>query len=195
VCPNRLNAASRDVIFVATLGINCTVSSCVCCVIHASGLTTGSSTTSSFSARRQQRLSLSEMHLSRRAWIYSLPNLVPIGSPALFIRTHALSSNRTTLPSLRCVFAFVRTTTACLMSPLRTLFAAETVAVEPVGFEPDSGPKLRCFWTTTTIRSPIRAGLLRLKTWMHSTMAAPLLSMHWRRVCRAHCQLDHSISS
>lgn len=78
-------------------------------------------------------------------------NLLPIGSPPLLIRTHALSSNLTTLPSGRWYFFAVRTTTACLMSPLRTLFAAET-ETEPPG--PDSGPKFRCFWTTTIMRSP-----------------------------------------
>jgi hypothetical protein len=64
-------------------------------------------------------------------------NLVPIGSPALLIKTQALSSNLTTLPSGRCSFFTVRTTTACLMSPLRTLFAAE-IDTPPPG--PDSGP-------------------------------------------------------
>src|SRR5689334_14846064 len=36
-------------------------------------------------------------------------SLVPIGSPALLMRTHALSSNLTTLPSGRCHFFAVRT--------------------------------------------------------------------------------------
>jgi hypothetical protein len=75
-------------------------------------------------------------------------SLVPIGSPALCIRTHALSSNLTTLPSGLCHFFAVRTTTAWRTSPRLTLFAAlmETVFA--------SGPKLRCFLTTTTMRSP-----------------------------------------
>ena len=75
-------------------------------------------------------------------------NRLPIGSPFLLMRTHALSSKRTTLPSLRWYFFFVRTTTACLISPRRTLFAAETETAF------DSAPKLRCFWTTTMMRSP-----------------------------------------
>lgn len=79
-------------------------------------------------------------------------NRVPIGSPPLFMSTHALSSKLTTLPSARWYFFLVRTTTACLMSPLRTLFAADT-DTEPPG--PDSGPKFRCFCTTTMMRSPV----------------------------------------
>jgi hypothetical protein len=43
----------------------------------------------------------------------------------------------------------VRTTTAWRTSPLRTLLAALTDTLLPV-----SGPKLRCFLTTTTMRSP-----------------------------------------
>ena len=78
-------------------------------------------------------------------------NLVPIGSPALFIKTHALSSNFTTLPSGLCSFFAVRTTTACRRSPLRTLFAADVETVPP---GPVSGPKERCFWTTMMMRSP-----------------------------------------
>lgn len=78
-------------------------------------------------------------------------NLVPIGSPVLFIKTHALSSNFTTLPSGLCSFFAVRTTTACRRSPLRTLFAAD-VETDPPG--PVSGPKERCFCTTMIIRSP-----------------------------------------
>lgn len=75
--------------------------------------------------------------------------LLPIGSPPLLINTHALSSNFTTLPSGRWYFFVVRTTTAWRMSPRRTLLAAETETAPP-----DSGPKLRCFWTTTIMRSP-----------------------------------------
>jgi hypothetical protein len=79
-------------------------------------------------------------------------NLLPIGSPFFPINTHALSSNRITLPSFLCNFFFVLTTTACRISPRRTLFAAETCAEE---FEDnDSGPKLRWRWTTTIMRSP-----------------------------------------
>jgi hypothetical protein len=77
--------------------------------------------------------------------------LDPIGSPALLIRTQALSSNLTTLPSGRCHFFAVRTTTACRTSPRRTLFAALMDTLLPV-----SGPKFRCFLTTTTMRSPAR---------------------------------------
>lgn len=89
----------------------------------------------------------------------SLPTIpfsrLPIGSPALLISTHALSSNFTTLPSGRWYFFTVRTTTACRMSPRRTLFAA-AIETEPPG--PDSGPKERCFWTTTMMRSPVTWG-------------------------------------
>ena len=78
-------------------------------------------------------------------------NLVPIGSPALLIKTQALSSNLTTLPSGLCNFLTVLTTTACLRSPLRTLLAAEVETLAP---GPDSGPKFLCFCTTTIMRSP-----------------------------------------
>lgn len=82
----------------------------------------------------------------------SLFSRVPMGSPFLLMRTQALSSKRTTLPSGRCSFLAVRTTTACRMSPRRTLLAALTDTLPP----PDSGPKLRCFCTTTMMRSPGR---------------------------------------
>jgi hypothetical protein len=54
--------------------------------------------------------------------------LEPMGSPALLMRTQALSSNLTTLPSGRCHFFAVRTTTACRTSPRRTLFDGHAVA-------------------------------------------------------------------
>lgn len=76
---------------------------------------------------------------------------LPIGSPPLLIRTQALSSNFTTLPSGRENCLAVRTITAWRMSPLRTLLAALTLTLPP---PPDSEPKLRCFWTTTIMRSP-----------------------------------------
>ena len=76
-------------------------------------------------------------------------SLVPIGSPPLFTNTHALSSKFTTLPSGLWYFFFVRTTTACRMSPRRTLLAALSCAWEE--------SKERCFWTTTSMRSPILA--------------------------------------
>jgi len=62
---------------------------------------------------------------------------------------------------------------------------------------PDSGPKDRCFWTTTMMRSPkeavsgyyaevcgeldspIRAALFIFMTCTHSTIAAPELSMQF----------------
>jgi hypothetical protein len=78
-------------------------------------------------------------------------NRLPIGSPPLLIKTQALSSNLTTLPSGREYFFAVRTITACRMSPRRTLLAALTETLPP---GPDSGPKFRCFCTTTTMRSP-----------------------------------------
>lgn len=67
---------------------------------------------------------------------------LPIGSPPFPISTQALSSNLTTDPSFLCIFFAVLTTTACLISPRRTLFAAE-METEPPG--PVSGPKFRCF--------------------------------------------------
>jgi hypothetical protein len=120
-----------------------------------------------------------------------LVNLVPIGSPVLLMSTHALSSNLIKPPSLRCISFFALTTTACRMSPLRTLF------VMPRLDDPgDSVPKDRCFCTTTMILSPralsdwalqlnstaefgpIRAAcFFFLITATHSTMAAPELSM------------------
>lgn len=125
-------------------------------------------------------------------------NLVPIGSPALLIKTQALSSNLTTLPSGLCNFFAVLTTTACRISPLRTLFAAEVDTLPP---GPDSGPKFRCFCTTTTILSPnipskchsgdvarinepIFACLFIFRTFAHSTTAAPELSMQLSIVYR-----------
>ena len=80
-----------------------------------------------------------------------LESRLPIGSPLLLINTQALSSNFTTLPSGREYFLAVRTITACRMSPRRTLLAALTETLPP---GPDSGPKLRCFCTTTMMRSP-----------------------------------------
>jgi len=106
-------------------------------------------------------------------------NLDPIGSPVLLISTQALSSNLTTLPSFLCNFFFVLTTTACLISPLRTLFAAEMDTWPP---GPVSGPKFRCFWTTTMMRSPIFAARFIRRTFMHSTIAAPELSMQFSNV-------------
>lgn len=76
--------------------------------------------------------------------------LVPNGSPFFPMRAQALSSNLTTIPSFRCSFFFVLTTTACLISPLRTLFAA-AMDVAPPG---ELSPAVRAFWTTTIIRSP-----------------------------------------
>lgn len=78
-----------------------------------------------------------------------LDNLVPMGSPFLLISTQALSSNLIRLPSFRWISFLARTTTACRMSPRRTLFAIPKL--EPPGF---SGPKDLCFCTTTIILSP-----------------------------------------
>jgi hypothetical protein len=99
---------------------------------------------------------------------------LPIGSPPLLINTQALSSNLTTLPSGLEYFFAVRTITACRMSPRRTLFAALTDTLPP---GPDSGPKFRCFCTTTTMRSPTPAARDILRTLMHSATAAPELSI------------------
>lgn len=87
-----------------------------------------------------------------------LDNLVPIGSPFLLMSTHALSSNLIRLPSFLCTSFFARTTTACRMSPRRTLFAMPKL--EPPGF---SGPKDLCFCTTTMIRSPAQEVSLTLR--------------------------------
>lgn len=96
--------------------------------------------------------------------------LVPIGWSWLSIRTHALSSNRITDPSGRCVSCFVRTTTACRISPCR-IFCAAAPPIAWLGMG-------RAFCTTTAIRSPMRAWFLgRLpSTLMHSTTSAPELS-------------------
>lgn len=122
---------------------------------------------------------------------------VPTGSPALLIKTQALSSNLTTLPSLLVTFCFVRTTTACLISPRLTL-PDEEEAVIPAAWLGD------CFWTTTTIRSPIggtrqpgssvrschrsgipiEANFFWPMIWMHSTTAAPELSMQLINDCQ-----------
>lgn len=124
-----------------------------CCTsTSASAPVRGSWTTSCREARFQQYLCLYQ----RRCFCTSLPVLLPfildpIGSPPLLIRTHALSSNLTTLPSSLWYFLIVRTTTACLMSPLLTLFAALIDTLPP---GPDSGPKFLCFCTTTMMRSP-----------------------------------------
>lgn len=130
--------------------------------------------------------------LSRSSAPTTLVNRVPMGSPFLLIRTQALSSNLTRLPSFRCCSFLALTTTACLISPLRTLFVIPTL--DPPRF---SAPNVRCFWTTTIIRSPVSnvsesmnciddnvldrpmlaAALFFLITATHSTMAAPELSM------------------
>lgn len=82
-------------------------------------------------------------HCMLRSSLPTIPfSLEPMGSPPLLMRTHALSSNLTTLPSGRWYFLAVRTTTACLISPRRTLLAALMETLPP---GPDSGPKLRCF--------------------------------------------------
>lgn len=129
--------------------------------------------------------------------LFALPLIfVPIGSPPFPIRAQALSSNLTTMPSFRCSFFTVRTTIACLMSPLRTLFA-----VIPPAPGLDS-PILRAFWTTTIMRSPgtsqlqkgelsydptipTLACLFMRRLAIHSTIVAPELSMQlsivWRR--------------
>lgn len=84
----------------------------------------------------------------RRLCWFDVPfKRVPIGSPALLINTQALSSKRTKLPSGRPYFFFVRTTTAWEMSPRRTFWAAAAAPAK-------SAARLRCFWTTTTMRSP-----------------------------------------
>ena len=98
-------------------------------------------------------------------------NRVPIGSPPLLINTHALSSNRTTLPSGRWYFFFVRTTTACRISPLRTLVVTAWAPPPPAARSAE--PRERCFWTTMTILSPIAAWRFMPRTLAHSTMAAP----------------------
>src|SRR4030081_3620557 len=87
-----------------------------------------SSTTSSSSAqcpRHLKRILAADPHALLSSVEDQPFNLVPIGSPVLLIKTHALSSNLTTLPSGLCSFFFVRTTTACLISPRRTWFASD----------------------------------------------------------------------
>jgi len=121
------------------------------------------------------RESIFDHFLSRSSAPTILDNRVPIGSPVLLMRTQALSSNRIKLPSFRSISFLALTTTACRISPRRTLFAIPKL--DPPWF---SGPKLFCFWTTTMIRSPIRAAcLFFLMTATHSTTAAPELSMQF----------------
>lgn len=101
----------------------------------------------------------------------TLVNLDPIGSPFLLINTQALSSNLIKLPSFLCSSFRARTTTACRMSPRRTLFEMLRPPELP-------SPKDRCFCTTTIILSPILAACLFFRiTATHSTMAAPELSI------------------
>lgn len=117
---------------------------------NALGPKTESSSTSSSSIPHLQRLFLCQSRSMKTGHEDSPFNLVPIGSPALLINTQALSSNFTTLPSGLCSFFAVLTTTACLISPLRTLLAADVETLAP---GPDS-EKFRCFCTTTITRSP-----------------------------------------
>lgn len=81
----------------------------------------------------------------------TLVSLDPMGSPFLLMRTQALSSNLMRLPSFRCSSFRARTTTACLISPRRTLFDMLEPGVPSA--------KDRCFWTTTIILSPTRCQL------------------------------------
>lgn len=88
------------------------------------------------------------LHLAFRSSMPTMPlTREPTGSPALLMRTQALSSNRTTEPSLRWTLYFVRTTMAWRISPRLTLLEAASAAAPSLGF-------LRCSWTTTTMRSP-----------------------------------------
>ena len=124
--------------------------------------------------------------------------LVPKGSPFLPINAHALSSNLTVIPSFLCTFFAVLTTIACLISPLRTLFAAATDVLPPGPLSPID----RDFCTTTIMRSPkhcsrhehstrgsqgvnvpILACLFMRTFATHSTMVAPELSMQLSIVC------------
>ena len=106
-----------------------------------------------------------------RSALTTPPMRVPNISLLLFRSTAALSSNRMSLPSgLLTAFA-VRTMTARRTSPLRTLTAAESPCPTGAG---------RARLTTQTISSPILpCPLLTLffKTFTHSTMSAPELSM------------------
>jgi hypothetical protein len=115
---------------------------------------TGSLTTAFPAVLVQQPLQTSVSPWSgSAATATSIPfNLVPMGSPALLIRTQALSSKRTKLPSGRPYFFFVRTTTAWEMSPRRTFCAAAALPES-------SDPRGLCFCTTTTIRSPAEQDL------------------------------------
>ena len=114
---------------------------CIQYFTSALALMTRSSTTSSFLIPSLRHLIQLALPHAKQGLILPF-SLVPIGSPALLINTQALSSNLTTLPSGLCSFFFVRTTTACLKSPLRTLFAADVETDAP---GPDSGPKFLCF--------------------------------------------------
>lgn len=83
----------------------------------------------------------------------------------LFNSTAALSSNLIHLPSGLRVSFFVRTTTALLTSPLRTLLAiAALVAAVPVGIG-------RAFLMTTTISSPAaRNAVVTFQLWRKDIM-------------------------
>jgi hypothetical protein len=78
--------------------------------------------------------------LSRSSAPTMLDNRVPMGSPFLLMRTQALSSNLIKLPSFLSPSFLARTTTACRISPRRTLLAMPTL--DPPGV---SGPKDLCF--------------------------------------------------
>lgn len=78
--------------------------------------------------------------LFRSSFPTTLVNRVPIGSPFLLMRTQALSSNLMRLPSFRSCSFRCRTTTACLISPLRTLLVIPKLV--PPG---PSDPKFLCF--------------------------------------------------
>lgn len=93
--------------------------------------------------------------------------LVPNGSPFLPIRAHALSPNRTAIPSFRCTSFAHRTTTACFTSPLLTLF--RDVLLEP------ASPAERVFWTTTMMRSPLLGR--RVGAWLVMLLAVGGLGM------------------
>ena len=94
---------------------------------------------------------------------------LPIGSPFSSIKTQALSSNLTILPSRLWTCCFVLTTMALRTSPLLTFGTAETTCFLSIC----CAVCRRTRWTTQTIRSPKEAVLEPLRTWTHSTRAAP----------------------
>lgn len=92
--------------------------------------------------------------------------LVPTGFPCLLIKTQALSSNFTMVPSSLNLWVAALTTTPLDTSPALTLGAEEACSLVA----------LLAFLTTHTISSPTLALVFPPMTLMHSTKVGPELS-------------------